>query len=277
MQRCVRGSRSRAPLTCATRCWPAVSAPWACARPSMKCWPICGAIRASASRPGRADASMPRVTSACCSLPWVPRSFSSRGRRAHGGTDGCHSGRGGGAMAETVSAKALAEVTTAMGKIGERLQALLGHPDRAGTSRRRSAWLENLRHVGTIRPAPAIRSTAHAHRERTRRREIGRHEGSRRESAWRFVGQRRAGDAAAQLLRRPAVLGVAAHGGVQAETVHIGAKILLELGARGMTLVSARVAGQIQRGLQPSAQCPELAFTRHAVQFFQHQWSGAAH
>jgi DNA-binding MarR family transcriptional regulator len=33
------------------------------------------------------------------------------------------------AMAETVSAKALAEVTTSMGKIGERLQALLDRPD----------------------------------------------------------------------------------------------------------------------------------------------------
>ena len=33
------------------------------------------------------------------------------------------------AMAETVSAKALADVTTAMGKIGERLQGLIDHAD----------------------------------------------------------------------------------------------------------------------------------------------------
>ncbi len=44
-----------------------------------------------------------------------------------------------------------------------------------------------------------------------------------------FVGQRRAGDVAAQLLQRLAVVGAAAHGGVQAEPVDVGAQRLLEV------------------------------------------------
>jgi hypothetical protein len=39
-----------------------------------------------------------------------------------------------------------------------------------------------------------------------------------------FVGQPRAGDVAAQLIEQLAVFGVAAHGGVQAETLHAGAQ-----------------------------------------------------
>lgn len=38
-----------------------------------------------------------------------------------------------------------------------------------------------------------------------------------------FIGQCRAGDEAAQLLQRLAVVGRAAHCGVQAESVHVGA------------------------------------------------------
>ena len=38
-----------------------------------------------------------------------------------------------------------------------------------------------------------------------------------------IVGQRRAGDVAAQLLQRLAVLGITAHGRVQAEPVDVGA------------------------------------------------------
>jgi hypothetical protein len=43
-----------------------------------------------------------------------------------------------------------------------------------------------------------------------------------------FVGQGPAGDVAAQLLQRLALVGVAAHGGVQAESVHVCAQVLLE-------------------------------------------------
>ena len=42
-----------------------------------------------------------------------------------------------------------------------------------------------------------------------------------------FVGQCRAGDVAAQLFQRLALVGAAAHGGVQAETLNVGAHILL--------------------------------------------------
>jgi len=44
-----------------------------------------------------------------------------------------------------------------------------------------------------------------------------------------LVGQRRAGDVAAQLLQRLAILCTAAHSGVQAETVDVGAQRLLEV------------------------------------------------
>ena len=43
-----------------------------------------------------------------------------------------------------------------------------------------------------------------------------------------FVGQRRAGDVAAQLLQRIAVVGITAHSGVQAESVDVSAHVLLE-------------------------------------------------
>ena len=44
-----------------------------------------------------------------------------------------------------------------------------------------------------------------------------------------FVGQSRAGDVAAQFLQRLAVVSAAAHGGVQAEAVDVGAQRLLEV------------------------------------------------
>ena len=44
-----------------------------------------------------------------------------------------------------------------------------------------------------------------------------------------FVGQRPAGDVAAQLLQRLAVVGAAAHGAVQAEAVDVSAERLLEV------------------------------------------------
>jgi len=44
-----------------------------------------------------------------------------------------------------------------------------------------------------------------------------------------LVGQSRARDVAAQLLQRLAILSAAAHGGVEAEALHDGAKDLMEL------------------------------------------------
>jgi hypothetical protein len=43
------------------------------------------------------------------------------------------------------------------------------------------------------------------------------------------AGQRGARDVAAQLFQRSAVLGAAAHGGVQAETLHVGTQRLVEV------------------------------------------------
>ena len=41
-----------------------------------------------------------------------------------------------------------------------------------------------------------------------------------------LVGQRRAGDVAARLLERSVVVGITTNGGVQAETLHVGAQAL---------------------------------------------------
>ena len=48
-----------------------------------------------------------------------------------------------------------------------------------------------------------------------------------------FVGQGRARDVAAQLLQRLAVVGAAAHGSVQAETLHVGTQLWSERSITG--------------------------------------------
>jgi hypothetical protein len=48
-----------------------------------------------------------------------------------------------------------------------------------------------------------------------------------------FIGQRRACDVAAQLLQRLVIVGAAAHGSVQAETVDVGAQMPIEVGIPG--------------------------------------------
>ena len=80
-----------------------------------------------------------------------------------------------------------------------------------------------------------------------------------------LVGERRAGDVAAKLLQRLAVVGAAAHGSVQAETVDIDAQRLLEVllsghnALRGQHLLPGARAEGDAVGTRRSLQRPERA------------------
>ena len=93
---------------------------------------------------------------------------------------------------------------------------------------------------------------------------------------------RRAGDGAAQLLQRLALVGAAAHGGVQAETLHVGAQVLFEARFSGYGALQTQhlLAGTRMR--RPSrypafmrfAQCPGL-LSQPAIAACGDHWSPA--